>query len=77
LSSTSDDIIKVFDKANEYQETTSKKFPVISVVLLENGKYNYNVFICIFLIFFKSEIVVSRIGRNKSLQSFEGTSLFA
>ncbi|GBB91806.1 hypothetical protein RclHR1_01920010 [Rhizophagus clarus] len=34
-SSTSDGIIKVFDKANKYQETTSKQFPVISVVLLD------------------------------------------
>ncbi|GBC04617.1 hypothetical protein RclHR1_05780008 [Rhizophagus clarus] len=36
LSTTSNDIIKVFNKANEYQGTTSKKSPVISVVLLEN-----------------------------------------
>jgi hypothetical protein len=36
-SSTSDGIIRVFDKANKYQETTSKQFPVISVVLLDNG----------------------------------------
>ncbi|PKB95996.1 hypothetical protein RhiirA5_472770 [Rhizophagus irregularis] len=35
-SSTSDGLIKVFDKANKYQETTSKQFPVISVVLLDN-----------------------------------------
>ncbi|GBC14823.1 hypothetical protein GLOIN_2v1781959 [Rhizophagus irregularis DAOM 181602=DAOM 197198] len=34
-SSTSDGLIKVFVKANEYQETTSKQFPVISVVLLD------------------------------------------
>ncbi|PKK71632.1 hypothetical protein RhiirC2_849031 [Rhizophagus irregularis] len=34
-SSTSDGIIKVFDKANKYQETTSNQFPVISVVLLD------------------------------------------
>ncbi|PKC14796.1 hypothetical protein RhiirA5_495093 [Rhizophagus irregularis] len=34
-SSTSDGIIKVFDKANKYQETTSQQFPVISVVLLD------------------------------------------
>ncbi|CAB5182172.1 unnamed protein product [Rhizophagus irregularis] len=27
--------MKVFDKANKYQETTSNQFPVISVVLLE------------------------------------------
>ncbi|UZO02840.1 uncharacterized protein OCT59_021318 [Rhizophagus irregularis] len=35
-SSTSDCIIKVFDKANKYQETTSEQFPVISVVLLDD-----------------------------------------
>ncbi|GBC06549.1 hypothetical protein RclHR1_06900002 [Rhizophagus clarus] len=35
-SSTSDGIIKVFDKANKYQETTSNQFPVISVALLDN-----------------------------------------
>ncbi|UZO24837.1 uncharacterized protein OCT59_017131 [Rhizophagus irregularis] len=35
-SSTSDGIMKVFDKANKYQETTSKQFPVASVVLLDN-----------------------------------------
>ncbi|PKY27156.1 hypothetical protein RhiirB3_477801 [Rhizophagus irregularis] len=34
--STSDSIIKIFDKANKYQETTSNQFPVISVVLLDN-----------------------------------------
>ncbi|GBB96188.1 hypothetical protein RclHR1_00270034 [Rhizophagus clarus] len=34
-SSTSDGIIKVFDKANKYQETTSNQYPVISVVLLD------------------------------------------
>ncbi|RIA93442.1 hypothetical protein C1645_819410, partial [Glomus cerebriforme] len=34
-SSTSDGIIKVFDTANKYQETSSKQFPVISVVLLD------------------------------------------
>ncbi|PKY15764.1 hypothetical protein RhiirB3_428014 [Rhizophagus irregularis] len=34
LSSTPDDIIKVFDKAKKYQETDSKEFPIISVVLL-------------------------------------------
>ncbi|CAB4443137.1 unnamed protein product [Rhizophagus irregularis] len=33
---TSDSIIKVFDKANRYQETSTKQFPVISAVLLEN-----------------------------------------
>ena len=38
-SSTSDCIIKVFDKANKYQETTSKQFPVISVVLLDEGNF--------------------------------------
>ena len=36
-SSTSDGIIKVFEKANKYQETNSKQFPVISVVLLDEG----------------------------------------
>src|SRR5436190_13496868 len=39
-SSTSDGIIKVFDKANKYQETTSKQFPVISVVLLDKGDFH-------------------------------------
>ncbi|CAG8821908.1 14406_t:CDS:2, partial [Dentiscutata erythropus] len=34
-SSTSDGIIKVFDKAIKYQETSSKEFSVISVVLLD------------------------------------------
>ncbi|CAG8495754.1 6945_t:CDS:10, partial [Scutellospora calospora] len=34
-SSTSDGILKVFEKANNYQKTTSKEFPVISVVLLD------------------------------------------
>ncbi|CAB4390800.1 unnamed protein product [Rhizophagus irregularis] len=34
LSSTADDIIKVFGKAKKYQETDSKEFPIISVVLL-------------------------------------------
>jgi len=38
-SSTSGSIIKVFDKANKYQETTSKQFPVISVVLLDEGDF--------------------------------------
>ena len=36
--STSDGIIKIFDKANKYQETSSKQFPVISVVLIDDGK---------------------------------------
>src|SRR5581483_10715085 len=36
-SSTSDSIIKVFDKANKFQETASDQFPVISVVLLDEG----------------------------------------
>ena len=36
-SSTSDGILKVFEKANKYQETNSKQFPVISVVLLDEG----------------------------------------
>ncbi|CAG8523422.1 10645_t:CDS:10, partial [Racocetra fulgida] len=34
-SSTSDGILKVFQKAQNYQETSSKEFPVISVVLLD------------------------------------------
>ncbi|RIA88909.1 hypothetical protein C1645_825632, partial [Glomus cerebriforme] len=34
--STSESIIKVFDIANKYQETSSMEFPVISVVLLDN-----------------------------------------
>ncbi|CAG8842712.1 4540_t:CDS:2, partial [Gigaspora margarita] len=34
-SSTSDGIIKVFEKANKYQETSSKEFSVISVVVLD------------------------------------------
>ncbi|POG65439.1 hypothetical protein GLOIN_2v424565 [Rhizophagus irregularis DAOM 181602=DAOM 197198] len=34
-SSTSEGIIKVFEKANKFQETTSKQFPVASVVLLD------------------------------------------
>jgi hypothetical protein len=46
-SSTSEGIIKVFDKANKFQETTSKQFPVISVVLLDEGNFNY--FLMIFL----------------------------
>ncbi|UZO21060.1 uncharacterized protein OCT59_013464 [Rhizophagus irregularis] len=33
-SSTSEGIIKVFDKANKFQEITSKQFPVAGVVLL-------------------------------------------
>ena len=40
-SSTSDGIIKVFDKANRFQETTSTQFPVISVVLLDEGSFVY------------------------------------
>ncbi|CAG8529600.1 39208_t:CDS:10, partial [Gigaspora margarita] len=34
-SSTSDGILKVFQKAQNYQETSSNEFPVISVVLLD------------------------------------------
>ncbi|CAG8732687.1 37525_t:CDS:10, partial [Gigaspora margarita] len=34
-SSTSDGIIKVFETANKHQETSSKEFPVISVVVLD------------------------------------------
>jgi len=37
-SSTSDGILKVFEKANKYQETSSEQFPVISVVLLDEGE---------------------------------------
>ncbi|PKB93807.1 hypothetical protein RhiirA5_482008 [Rhizophagus irregularis] len=37
LFSTSDGIIKVFDKANRFQETTSTQLSVISVVLLDEG----------------------------------------
>ncbi|GBC14826.2 hypothetical protein GLOIN_2v432849 [Rhizophagus irregularis DAOM 181602=DAOM 197198] len=36
LSSTSDGIMKIFDKANRYQKTASKQFPIASVVLLDN-----------------------------------------
>ncbi|PKY26550.1 hypothetical protein RhiirB3_513718 [Rhizophagus irregularis] len=36
LSSTSDGIMKIFDKANKYQKTASKQFPIASVVLLDN-----------------------------------------
>ena len=36
-SSTSEGILKVFEKANKYQETSRKKFPVASVVLLDGG----------------------------------------
>ena len=39
-SSTSDGIEKVFNKAIAYQETSSEEFPVISVVLLDEGKYS-------------------------------------
>ncbi|CAI2195387.1 11763_t:CDS:2, partial [Funneliformis geosporum] len=39
LSSTSDGIMKVFDKANKCQEIISKQFPVISVVLLKNADF--------------------------------------
>jgi len=38
-SSTSDGIEKVFQKAKAYQETSSKEFPVVSVVLLDEGEY--------------------------------------
>ncbi|CAJ0628335.1 12323_t:CDS:10 [Entrophospora sp. SA101] len=34
-SSTSEGILKVFEKANKYQDTSRKEFPVISVVLLD------------------------------------------
>jgi hypothetical protein len=33
--------MKVFEKANKYQETNSTKFPVISVVLLDEGDFIY------------------------------------
>src|SRR6266542_5386962 len=46
-SSTSDGIIKVFDMANKYQETTSKQFPVISVVLLDEGNRNFIYFLMV------------------------------
>ena len=36
-SSTSEGILKVFEKANKYQETSRKEFPVASVVLLDEG----------------------------------------
>ncbi|GBC04618.1 hypothetical protein RclHR1_05780009 [Rhizophagus clarus] len=36
IFSTSDGVIKVFDKAIRYQETSAKQSPVVSVVLLEN-----------------------------------------
>nr|AMJ52381.1 hypothetical protein [Rhizophagus clarus] len=45
-SSTSDGIIKVFDKANKYQETTSNQYPVISVVLLDNGNFHFLMIFC-------------------------------
>jgi hypothetical protein len=41
-SSTSDGIIKVFNKANKFQETTSSQFPVISVVLLDEGNFRFS-----------------------------------
>ncbi|CAG8439539.1 3367_t:CDS:10 [Acaulospora colombiana] len=34
-SSTSDGILEVFQKANKFQETSTKEFPIISVVLLD------------------------------------------
>ncbi|CAG8783131.1 16805_t:CDS:2, partial [Acaulospora colombiana] len=34
-SSTSDGIVKVFKKAEDYQKTNSKDFPLITVVLLD------------------------------------------
>jgi hypothetical protein len=52
-SSTSDGIIKVFDKANKYQETTSKQYPVISVVLLDEGDFHFlMVFIALSILFY-------------------------
>ncbi|CAI2200651.1 13522_t:CDS:2, partial [Funneliformis geosporum] len=38
-SSTSDGLIKVFEKANTYQETSSKLFPII-IGLAETSPYN-------------------------------------
>jgi hypothetical protein len=38
-SSTSEGIHKVFDKAVKYQKTSSDEFPVLSVVLLDEGMY--------------------------------------
>jgi hypothetical protein len=46
-SSTSEGVIKVFDKANKYQETDSKQFPIISVVLLDDGNFRLWSFFCI------------------------------
>src|SRR5581483_8193099 len=65
-SSTSDGIIKVFDKANKYQETTSKQFPVISVVLIDNGLIHFiscGLLYCYIIIDF---FFISRFGRNES-----------
>ena len=45
-SSTSDGIIKVFDKAKKFQKTSSKQFPVISVVLLDAGNVYLSYFVC-------------------------------
>jgi hypothetical protein len=42
LSSTSDGIMKIFDKANKYQKTASKQFPIASVVLLDNGYCHFS-----------------------------------
>jgi hypothetical protein len=50
-SSTSEDVIKVFDKANKYQETDSKQFPIISVVLLDDGNFAYDLFLHCFIRF--------------------------
>lgn len=58
MSTTSDDIIKLFNKANEYQEITSKQFPVISVVLLENGNYYYNTY---FFFMFLTKIIFTTV----------------
>jgi hypothetical protein len=62
-SSTSDDIIKVFDKANKYQETTSMQLPVISVVLLDNGDFHflYGLYCIIYFILFFFLIEADRI----------------
>jgi phosphoglycerate dehydrogenase-like enzyme len=38
-SSTSEGIHKVFEKAANYQKTSSDEFPILSVVLLDGGMY--------------------------------------
>ena len=81
--STSDGIIKVFDKANKYQETTSKQFPVISVVLLDNGIFHIYFYglsgLCLIKVvqLYLLLIFISWFGRNKSFQSVKSTSFVA